>query len=61
MYAYTYLSEMFVSHFNHDVIEIFFIFVINETVMEHTQRFMHEKPENLFAVTDDTGICLKNT
>ena len=52
---------MFAGQFRQDLIETLLVFMINETVMEYTQCLVTEKTEDLYLITDDSHISLKDT
>jgi hypothetical protein len=61
MYFRHYLPEVFAGHFWEHGVEVFLILVIDESVVEHSHRFVTEQTEHLLTVADYARIRLEQT
>ena len=55
------LSEMFGCHFSQDVVEVTLVLIVDETVVEHSQRLVAEESEHLLCVPDIADVALQDT
>lgn len=53
------LSEVLAGHLRQHGVEVLFVLVVDESIVEHSHGLVAEQAENLLSVADTSRVCLE--